>query len=64
MNYKVLVVHDEEGILRLLKNYFEINGFLVYTAYNGIEDLYKVPMKPGTDLLAKYYPEGKISEEN
>lgn len=41
MNSKILVVDDEEGIITLLKDYFEINDYEVYTAHNGKEALEK-----------------------
>ncbi len=32
MQYKLLAVDDEEYILKLLKDYFTMQGYLVYTA--------------------------------
>jgi len=51
MIYKILVVDDEKDIVRLLKDYFEIQGYLVYTALNGAEALEKVSVKPDIILL-------------
>lgn len=43
MNNKILVVDDEEGIITLLKDYFEMNGYEVYTAQSGKDSLKKYP---------------------
>lgn len=51
MQYKILVIDDEEGIVSLLKDFFELEGFLVYTAYDGEEALEKVNLKPDIILL-------------
>lgn len=37
MQHKILIADDEIGIRSLLKDYFEINGYLVYTACDGAE---------------------------
>lgn len=49
MPYKILIVDDEAGIVGLLQNYFEINGYLVLTARNGTEALKQVEKQP--DLI-------------
>ncbi|MEQ8156379.1 MAG: response regulator transcription factor [Clostridiaceae bacterium] len=51
MSYKILVVDDEKGIINLLKDYFEIQGYLVYTAFNGVEALEKIEVNPDVILL-------------
>ena len=33
--YSILVADDEKDVVELLKDYFELGGYLVYTAYNG-----------------------------
>lgn len=33
--YSILVADDEKDVVSLLKDYFELNGYCVYTAYNG-----------------------------
>ena len=35
--YKILVADDEKDVVSLLKDYFEINDYLVITAYSGAE---------------------------
>ncbi|MBQ7202674.1 MAG: response regulator transcription factor [Eubacterium sp.] len=39
MNKKILIVEDDESILRLEKDYLEANGFAVDTAQNGTDGL-------------------------
>lgn len=48
---KLLVVDDEEGIVRLLQDYFEIQGYQVITARSGAEALRKVEERPDLILL-------------
>ena len=49
--YKILIVDDEQGIVTMLKDYFEFHGFLVYTAMSGIEALKGINSKPDIILL-------------
>lgn len=51
MNEKILLVDDEKGIVVTMKNYFEMSGYQVYTAYNGKEALQKVTYNPDIILL-------------
>ncbi len=37
MREKLLVADDEPDIVTMLKNYFELNGYDVLTAANGLE---------------------------
>lgn len=57
MDYKILLVDDEKGIIALMRNYFEIAGYQVYTAYDGKEALEKVSCKPDIILLDINMPE-------
>lgn len=57
MNSKILVVDDEEGIITLLRDYFEINDYKVYTAQNGKEALEKISKNPDIILLDISMPE-------
>ena len=41
IKYKILIVDDEQGIVTMLKDYFEFHGYLVYTAMSGAEALKK-----------------------
>ncbi len=51
MNKKILLVDDEKGIVTMMKNYFEMSGYSVYTAYNGNEALQKAALNPDIILL-------------
>lgn len=51
MPYKILVVDDEADIVGLLRDYFEINGYEVLTAFNGLEALKQVEKLPDLILL-------------
>lgn len=49
--YKLLIVDDEQGIVTMLKDYFEFHGYLVYTAMNGAEALKGINANPDLILL-------------
>ena len=51
MNNKILIVDDEKGIVTILKNYFQMQGYDVYTAFDGNEALEKVSQQPDIILL-------------
>ncbi|MER0284612.1 response regulator transcription factor [Clostridioides difficile] len=57
MNNKILVVDDEEGIITLLKDYFEMNDYEVFTAQSGKYALEKISMNPDIILLDINMPE-------
>jgi len=54
---KILIVDDEKGIVTMLKNYFMIQGYQVYTAFNGTEALSKIHHQPDIILLDITMPE-------
>lgn len=56
--YKILVADDEKDVVSLLKDYFEINGYTVITAYNGNETVEKAAQNPDIILLDVNMPEG------
>ena len=56
--YKILVADDEKDVVSLLKDYFEINGYLVITAYNGAEAIEKAAQNPDIILLDVNMPDG------
>lgn len=56
--YKILVADDEKNVVSLLKDYFEINGYLVITAYTGTEAIVKAQQKPDIILLDVNMPDG------
>ena len=51
MNEKILIVDDEKGIVEMLKSYFEIQSFQVYSAFNGTEALKQAAHNPDLVLL-------------
>lgn len=51
MKYKILVIDDEASIVSLLKDFFELEDFIVYTAYNGEDALKKISVNPDIILL-------------
>lgn len=51
MNEKILVVDDEKDIRKLLTDYFQLQGYQVYTAKNGEEVLEKITVGPDIILL-------------
>ncbi len=57
MKNKILLVDDEKGIVTMLKNYFEMSDYQVYTAYDGKEALEKAACRPDIILLDINLPE-------
>lgn len=51
MRYKILLVDDEADILQMVKDYLELEDYLVYTAKNGKEALEKISVSPDLILL-------------
>ncbi|MDE5884059.1 MAG: response regulator transcription factor [Oscillospiraceae bacterium] len=49
--YRILVADDEPDVLSLLKDYFEINGYEVITAQNGMSVLDQIKKNPDIILL-------------
>ncbi len=56
--YKILVADDEKDVVSLLKDYFEINGYLVITAYSGAEAIEKAAQNLDIILLDVNMPDG------
>ena len=56
--YKILVADDEKDIVAMLKDYFEINDYLVMTAYTGAEAIEKAGRAPDIILLDINMPDG------
>ena len=57
MKKRILIADDEKGIVTMLKNYFEMSGYEVYTAFNGKEAIEKVSCQPDIILLDIGMPE-------
>lgn len=51
MKYKLLVIDDDKDIRRMLKDYFQLMGYLVYLAESGQEALEKIAEHPDLILL-------------
>ena len=51
MNEKILIVDDEKGIVDLLRSYFEMHSYQVYTAYSGEDALKQAAKNPNIVLL-------------
>ena len=51
MQYKILVVDDEEDIVQMLKSFFESRNYRVLTALNGRDALRQVEHQPDIILL-------------
>lgn len=51
MKEKILIVDDEKGVVEMLKSYFEMRFFQVYTAYNGEAALRQAAKNPDIVLL-------------
>lgn len=51
MRYKILIADDEPGVVALLKDYFEMNNYLVLTAAGGEEAVRQTSGEPDIILL-------------
>ena len=55
--YKILVADDEKDVVSLLKDYLELEGYCVLTAYNGKEAIEAASKSPDLILLDVNMPE-------
>jgi len=51
MQNKLLIVDDDIELLKMLKSYFELKGYLIYTAKDGGEALERIAVLPDLILL-------------
>lgn len=51
MREKILLIDDEKGIVAVMKTYFEMSGYQVFTAYSGQEAMRKMSCQPDLILL-------------
>lgn len=51
MKEKILIVDDEKGVVDMLRSYFEMHSFQVFTAYNGEDALKQAAELPDIVLL-------------
>lgn len=57
MKHSILIVDDEKDIIDMLKDYFEINNYIVMTAMNGTEAIKKASLNPHIILLDVNMPD-------
>lgn len=57
MNNKILIVDDDNDILVMLKEFFEYEGYCVYTANNGSQALDRISVNPDIILLDVSMPD-------
>lgn len=57
MSPKIMLIDDEKGVVAVMKNYFEMSGYQVVTAYSGQEALKKMTVQPDLILLDINMPE-------
>ncbi|MBQ3919643.1 MAG: response regulator transcription factor, partial [Oscillospiraceae bacterium] len=55
--YKILVADDEKDVVSLLRDYLELSGYCVFTAYNGAEAVEAASNAPDLILLDVNMPE-------
>ena len=55
--YKILVADDEKDVVSLLKDYLELKGYCVFTAYNGTQAIEAASKSPDLILLDVNMPE-------
>lgn len=51
MNEKILLVDDEKGVVEMLKSFFEMRSYIVYTAHDGKTALKQASRNPDIVLL-------------
>ena len=51
MQYKILIVDDDIEMLKMLKSFFEIKKYSVFTAEDGIEAMKMLAVNPDIILL-------------
>lgn len=57
MQQKILIVDDEPGICGFLKDYFEMQDYLVYIAENGLQAVEKIRVEPDIIILDVNMPD-------
>ena len=55
--YKILIVDDEKDVVSLLKDYFDLNGYETFTAYDGAQAISRISVKPDLILLDVNMPD-------
>lgn len=57
MAYRILIIDDDIELLKMLKSYFEIKNYEIFTAENGAEGLRKIKLQPDIILLDVNMPQ-------
>lgn len=57
MQYRLLIADDDPDICAMLKDFFEMSGYLVETAHTGVETLEALKGNPDLILLDINMPE-------
>ena len=57
MQYKILIVDDDRELLKMLKSFFEMRGYFVITANDGVEALKMTEANPDIILLDVNMPQ-------
>ena len=60
MRERLLIVDDEIGVVGLLKSFFEMSGYTVYTACNGKDALKQAGCQPDLVLLDINMPDSRL----
>lgn len=55
--YKILMVDDDKELLKMLKSYFELKGYMIYQSVDGKEALEKISVTPDIILLDVNMPQ-------
>ena len=51
MGYKILLIDDDIQLLKMLRSYFELKGYIIVTAEDGMDAMEKMKLRPDIILL-------------
>lgn len=51
MGYKILLIDDDIQLLKMLRSYFELKGYIIVTAEDGMDAMEKIKLRPDIILL-------------
>ena len=57
MQYKILIVDDDREMLKMLKSFFEIKKYSIFTAEDGMEAMKMLAVDPDIILLDVNMPQ-------
>lgn len=55
MGYKILLIDDDKQLLRMLRSYFELKGYIIVTAEDGM-DAMENPVPSSDTVIASSLP--------